>query len=144
MLGNTLPLSGSSGLGRRWGGGGRRLTSAVRWLLLCGLPCTRHKAINGHGHLGHHVSTTIGFSIRKVSNINNYLLGYPHRSLGFDRLFGLGGFLLDESLFLNRHVSKFSETSGHMLCRFVPQWRELVRTSISPTKFPSFSHCKFR
>ena len=114
MLGNTLPLSGSSGLGKRWGG--RCLTSALRWLLLCGLPCTGHKAINGHGLLGHHVSTTIRFSIRKVSNINSYLLGYLRGSLGFNKLLGLGGFLLDWSLFLNRRVSKFSETSGHTLC----------------------------
>ena len=88
----------------------------LRRLLLHGLPFTGHKAINGHGLLGHHVSTTIRFSIRKVSNINGYLLGYPHRSLGFNGLFGLGRFLLDGSLFLNRCVSKFLETLGHTLC----------------------------
>ena len=118
MLGNTLPLTGSSGLGRRWKG--RHLTSALRWLLLHSLPCTRCKAINGHGLLGHHISTTIGFSIRKVSNINSYLLGYLRGSLGFDGLFWLGGFLLDKSLFLNKCVSKFLEMSGHALYRLVP------------------------
>ena len=69
MFGNALPLSGSSGLGRRWGG--RRLTLALRWLLLRGLPCTRHKTVYGHGLLGHHISTRIRFSIRKVSNTND-------------------------------------------------------------------------
>ena len=118
MLGNTLPFLGLSGLGRR--GGGRRLTLALRWLLLRGLPCTGHKAINGHGLLGHHVSTTIRFSIRKVSNINSYLLGYLRGSLGFDGLFWLGGFLLDKSLFLNKCVSKFLEMSGHAFYRLVP------------------------
>ena len=47
------------------------------------------------------------------------MLGYLHGSLRFNGLFELGRFLLDGSLFLNRHVSKFSETSRHTLCLFV-------------------------
>lgn len=145
MLSNTLLLLGLFGLGRRCeGGGGRHLTSALRWLLLCSLPCTKHKAINGHGLPSHHVSTPIRFGIKKVGNINGYLLGYLCGSLGFNGLFGLGEFLLDESLFINRRASKFSKMSGHTLYQFVPQRRELVRISISRTKFPSFSHRKSR
>ena len=66
LFGNTLPLSGPSGLRRGWGR--RRLTSALKWLPLPGRPSTEHKTINGHGLLGHHVSTTIRFSIRKVND----------------------------------------------------------------------------
>ena len=144
MLSNALPLSGSSDLGRRWGGGGRHLTLALRWLLFCGLPCTGHKTVYGHGLPSHHISTTIRFGIRMASNINGKLLGFLHGSLEFSGFFGLCGFLLDGSFFLNRCVSKFLETSGHALYRLVPQRRELVRTSISPTHLPSFSHCKSR
>ena len=50
------------------------MTLALRWLLLPDLPGTRHKAIDGHGLPSHHVFTTIGFSIRKVGDINSYLL----------------------------------------------------------------------
>ena len=100
--------------------------------MLRSLPCTEHKVINGHGLPGHHVSTMIRFSIKKVSNINGYLLSYLRGSLGFNRLFGLGRFLLDGSLFLNRRISKFSETSGLTLCQFVSKQCELVQTSISP------------
>ena len=117
---------------------------ALRWLLLCGLPRTGHETVYGHGFSGHHIFTTIRFGIRKVSNINGKLLSFLRESLGFSGFFGLCGFLLDGSFFLNKCVSKFSETSGHALNRLVPQWREFVRISISPTQLPSFSHCKFR
>ena len=140
MLSNALPFSSSFGLRRR--GGGKRLTLALRWLLLHSLPFTGHKTVYSHGFSGHHISTTIRFSIRKVSNINGKLIGFLHESLGFNRFFELCGFLLDGSFFLNRCVSKFSETLGHALCRLVPQRRDLVRTSISPTQLLSFSHCK--
>ena len=92
------------------------MTSALRWLLLRGLPCTKHKTINGHGLSGHHFSTMVRFNVKKVSNINSYLLGYLCGSLGFNGFFRLDGFFLDGSLVLNRRVSKFSETSGHTLC----------------------------
>ena len=75
LFGNTLPFSGSFSLGRKWGKGGRHLTSALRWLLLPGLPGTGHKAIDGYGLPSHHVSTTIRFSIKKVGDINNCFLG---------------------------------------------------------------------
>ena len=124
MLGNVLPLSGSFGLGRRWRG--RHLTLAMRWLLLHGLPCTGHKTVYSHGLPGHHISTMNRFGIRKVSNINGKLIGFLCGSLGFSRFFGLCRFLLDGSFFLNRCMSKFSETLGHALCRLVLQRHELV------------------
>ena len=92
------------------------MTLALRQLLLCGLPRVRHETVYGHGLPGHHIFTTIRFGIRKVGNINGKLLGLLHGSLRFSGFFGLCGFLLDGSFFLNRCVSKFSETSGHVLC----------------------------
>ena len=59
LLDNTLPFSSSSE-----GEGGRRLTSALRWLLLRCLPCPGHKTINGHGFSDHHVFTTVRFDVR--------------------------------------------------------------------------------
>ena len=102
LLGNTLPLSGSTGGRKRRGS---RLTSALRWLLLRGLPCAGYKTINGHGLSGHHVSTTIRFNVRGVNKLYSYLLDFPSGSLGFNKFFGLGGFFLNGSLILNRCMS---------------------------------------
>ena len=54
---------------------GRRLTLALRWLLLPSLPSTGQKVVDHHGLPGHHVSTTIGLGVRKVSDVNSFLLG---------------------------------------------------------------------
>ena len=124
MIDNALPLSGSSGLGRRWRG--RCLTLDLRWLLLRGLPCTGHKTVYSHGLLGHHISSMIRLGIKKVSNINGKLIGCLRGSLGFSKFFRLCGFLLDRSFFLNRCVSKFSNMLGHALCQLVPQQHKLV------------------
>ena len=124
MIDNALPLSGSSGLGRRWRG--RCLTLDLRWLLLRGLPCTGHKTVYSYGLPGHHISSMIRLGIKKVSNINGKLIGCLRRSLGFSKFFGLCGFLLDRSFFLNRCVSKFSNMLGHALCQLVPQQHKLV------------------
>ena len=86
-----------------------RLTPALGWLLLRGLPYPEHKTINVHGLSGHYVSTTVRFGVREVSKIDSYLLGS-----------------LCGSLVLNRRVSKFLETLGHVFCRFVPQRHKFV------------------
>ena len=116
------------------------MTSTLRWLLLCDLPCPEYKTINGHGLSSHHVSTTVRFDVREVNKFYSYLLNSLSESFRFNGFFELGGFFLNESLVTNRRMSKFSETSGHVFCRFIPQRRKLIRTSISSTKFPSFSY----
>ena len=50
------------------------------------------------------------------------MLDFLYRSLGFNRVLGLSGFL-DRNFFLDRFVGELSETPGHMLRRLVPQWR---------------------
>ena len=45
------------------GGGGRRLTLALRRLLLRGLPRAEHEMVYGHGPLGHHIFAKIRFGI---------------------------------------------------------------------------------
>ena len=78
---------------------------ALRWLLLHGLPCVKHKMINCHGLSGHHVFVTFGFSFREVNRFCSYLLGFLNKSFGFNRGLGLGEGFLNRSLGFNKHVS---------------------------------------
>ena len=82
-----------------------RLTPALGWLLLHGLPCVGHKAINHHGFSGHHVFVMIGFGLRRVNKFCSYLPDFPNGSLRFSKDLGWGGGFLNESLRFNRCVS---------------------------------------
>ena len=54
------------------------------------LPCTRYESVDGHGLLGHHF-----FTGKKVSSWQVYydLLGFHCRSLSFNGVLGVSGFL---------------------------------------------------
>ena len=73
LFGDMWPLSDLYSLRRRWGE--RRLTLALRWLLLPGLPGIGHEVVDRHGLPGHHVSTKIELGVRKVGDINSCLFG---------------------------------------------------------------------
>ena len=76
MLGKMLPFTSLAGGMRRRGRRRERLTTALRRLLLRGLPCAGHKMINCHGLSGHHVFTTVGFNFKGVNRFYSYLLGF--------------------------------------------------------------------
>ena len=87
---------------RRWG--------------LHGLLRTGYEAVDGHGFLGHHF-----FTGKRVSGwqVDYKLLGFHCKSLRFNGVFGVSGFL--DGDFVDGFVGQFSETPGHALRQFVSQ-----------------------
>ena len=80
------------------------------------LPRTRYKAIDGQGLPGHHIFMGKGVSSWQV---DYELLGFHCRSLGFNVVLRVSGFLNGD--FMDGFVGQFSEMLGCALCRFVSQ-----------------------
>ena len=74
-----------------------------RWGL-GGLPCARHKTIDGHDPPSHHVFAETGIGSRQVGCFKRKMLGLRNRVLRFNGVLGLSG-LLNKGFFLNSLVS---------------------------------------
>ena len=87
-----------------------------RWGLR-GLPHTGYEVVNGHGLLGHHI-----FAGKRISGwqADYKLLGFHYRSLKFNRVLGVSGFL--NRNFVDGFVGQLSETPRHAVRRLVSQW----------------------
>ena len=80
------------------------------------LPGTGYETVDGHGLLGHHFFTRKGVNSWQI---DYELLGFHYRSLGFNVVLGVSGFLNRD--FMDGFVGQFSEMLGCALCRFVLQ-----------------------
>ena len=100
----------------RRGQRGRRLYLTLRRWGLRRLPCTEYEAVDSHGLLDHHFFTRKGVSSWQI---DYELLGFHCRSLGFNVVLRVSGFLNGD--FMDGFVGQFSEMLGCALCRFVSQ-----------------------
>ena len=73
--------------------GKRSLAAPLRWLLLCGLTCTRNKSANCQSLMGHHFFTAGGMRSGRITGFCSYMFSFLNRSFGFSRLLLLNGFV---------------------------------------------------
>ena len=105
MISNLLPFPDSSSLRR--GQRGRRLYLTFRRWGLRRLPCTEYEAVDSHGLLDHHFFMRKGVSSWQI---DYELLGFHCRSLGFNVVLRVSGFLNGD--FMDGFVGQFTRDVG--------------------------------